>query len=88
MTKDIMVIDYNKCVRYARGDEYLSVTMVPFRCPECAKGVPMQSEDEKGRRIEGHVSYLTDATFSGRLARPNNPPVCADHHVPVVMERV
>lgn len=83
-----MVIDYNKCVRYARGDERFAVPLVPYRCPVCAKGVPFRSKDEEDEPIEATVSYLTEATFSGKLAPVDEPPRCEDHNKPVEMERV
>ena len=88
MSKDIMVIDYDKCVRYARGDERFKESLVPYRCPSCAGGVPIMSEDAEGNKIRATVRYLTPGSFSAKLAPVGKPPVCMDHSAPVVMERV
>lgn len=69
-TREVMIIDYNKCVRVLPGDEWYARESVPYRCPICAT--------DGGR--------LTPQTRSGRLRFVGDPrPQCSDHDDPVEM---
>jgi hypothetical protein len=87
VTKEIMVIDYDKCVRYEKGDERFAVPLVRFRCPTCANGIRFMSEDEDGRPIAATLRYLTPSSFSAKMAPEGEPPFCSDHKEPIQMER-
>lgn len=87
MSRQIMVIDYDKCVRYAKGDAYLKTPMVQWRCPLCAYGVDVRGEDPDGKPATVRVAYLKPGSFSAKLAPEGKPPVCTDHPQTVRMER-
>lgn len=73
--REIMIIDYAKCVRVPPGEEWYARTSIPYRCPECAV------------ILDGRI--LTPQTRSGRLRFDGDPiPKCEDHATPVEMEVV
>lgn len=37
-TKDIMIIDYDKCMRVPPEDHMLARKSTPMRCPSCSEG--------------------------------------------------
>lgn len=79
---DVMIVDYNKCVRVAKGDEMLNETSVPYHCPICAKGVDVTDENDETT----HLRYLTSGSFSAKLRLGGQKvPVCTDHKDKVYM---
>ena len=69
-TRDVMILDFKKCLRVPLEDTGLERETVPHRCPVCATG---------GRN-------LTPQTFSGKLRFVGGPlPICEDHDEPVSM---
>lgn len=70
MARDIMVIDYHKCIRVPREDYAWARPTRPHRCPVCATS----------------GGNLTPQSVSARLVfGKDRPPFCEDHDVPVQM---
>lgn len=68
--RDVMIIDFDKCMRVPPEDTLLARPSVPFRCPLCAT----------------NMRSLTPQSNSARLKFDGEPtPQCADHEVPVTM---
>ena len=68
--RDVMILDFNRCLRIPSEDAGLERATVPHRCPLCATS--------RGN--------LTPRTFSGKLRFGSDPvPNCDDHDNPVAM---
>jgi hypothetical protein len=68
--RDVMIIDYNKCMRVPVEDAILARPSIPHRCPACAK----------------LMRSLTPQSNSARLKFDGEPtPQCEDHETPVTM---
>jgi hypothetical protein len=71
--KDVMIVDYDKCMRVPVDDERWARAARPYRCPLCA--------------TDGHS--LTPRSNSARLRFDGDPaPKCEDHETPVDMVAV
>lgn len=71
--REIMIVDYDKCIRIPPEDSMFARESTPYRCPTCARS--------------GY--NLTPQTFSGKLRFVGDPiPKCEDHDIPVEMEPV
>lgn len=68
--REIMIIDFEKCLRVPLEDQALARESEPMRCPVCAAA----------------AGGLTLRTVSGKLRfGDDQPPICDDHEEPVVM---
>lgn len=68
--REIMIVDYDKCVRVPPEDTQFARTSTPYRCPTCA--------------TRGY--NLTPQSFSGKLRfAGDRVPRCEDHDQPVDM---
>lgn len=91
MSNDVMVIDYDRCVRYKRDDEWMRTTGVPHRCPVCARGVKVEREtvDNKTGKPNGttmgDTRYLTAGSFSAKLSFDGKAPYCENHRQKILM---
>ena len=71
--REIMIVDYDKCIRVPPEDASFARESQPYRCPACA--------------TSGH--NLTPQTFSGRLRFAGDRiPLCEDHSPAIEMEPV
>lgn len=68
--REIMIIDYAKCVRVQPGDEWYARESTPYRCPDCATGGGRLTPQSRSARLR----FVGDAV-----------PQCSDHEVPVDM---
>lgn len=66
--RDIMIIDYDKCLRVPTEDAVFARPTIPMRCPECVT----------------HRGSLTPLTASGRLMFEGERPPFCDNHEPAV----
>lgn len=68
--RDIMIIDFDKCLRVPQEDAMLAQPTIPHRCPICATS----------------TRSLTPQSNSARLKFVGGPtPKCEDHEIPVDM---
>lgn len=90
MVKDIMIIDYDKCVRIERGDEFFSRPSEPYYCVECSHTSltgDTYVDEETGKGHKTSVHYLTSQPLSAKLRfRGQAVPLCDNHNPPVEME--
>jgi hypothetical protein len=71
--KDVMIIDYDKCIRVPPEDATAARESTPYRCPSCAR--------------LGH--NLTPQSNSGKLRFVGDRvPLCEDHSPALEMEPV
>lgn len=73
--REIMIVDYDKCIRVPPEDTMFARESVPYRCPVCAQA--------------SLRTNLTRQTISGKLRFAGDSiPKCEDHDSPVEMEAV
>lgn len=90
MTKDIMIIDYAKCVRVARGDEVFARPSEPYFCRACSRTSETGEtyvDKETGESHKTSVRYLTSQPLSAKLRfEGQRVPLCENHNPPIEME--
>lgn len=72
-TKEIMIVDWDKCIRVLPEDRLAAREHEPYRCPVCA----MQGRSLTPQSISAKLRFVGDL-----------PPVCGDHDIPVQMVKV
>ena len=89
-SKDIMIIDYDKCVRVERGDEFFARPTELYYCVPCAREAPTGetlTDEATGKTHRPQVRYLTDQPLSAKLRfQGQKVPTCENHNPPVEME--